>query len=151
MAPAVTDIAEFPAVSKAVEQDLTTTVKTRDDLEKSIVDHKLSALWNVGRNVTIPEPRTKHIPEVWHYKDTKAHLLRAAELVPAEEAERRALLMINPGPQKPPHTLDTILGAHQLLLPHERALCHRHTPFAVRFLIEGTKGEKRPPFLIFII
>lgn len=67
-------------------------------------------------------------------------LLRAAELVDPTEAERRAVLMINPGPKRPPFTLDTILAAHQLILPGEKAVCHRHTPFAVRFLIEGSKG-----------
>jgi len=115
-------------------------IGSRSQLEQSIKDHGLTALWNVGRNVTLPEPRTKHVPSVWRYKDTKAHLLRAAALVPPEEAERRALIMINPGPQMPPHTSDTLLSAHQLLLPGERALCHRHTPFAVRFLIEGHHG-----------
>ncbi|KAH7028761.1 gentisate 1,2-dioxygenase, partial [Microdochium trichocladiopsis] len=87
-----------------------------------------------------PFPHSKHIPAVWKYDVTKSLLLRAAELVDAKEAERRAVLMINPGPRQPPLTLDTILAAHQLLIPGEQAVCHRHTPFAVRFLIEGDSG-----------
>ncbi|KAI2602043.1 RmlC-like cupin domain-containing protein [Hypoxylon sp. NC1633] len=129
-----------PKLSALKQAKSSMQIDSRPQLEQSITDHGLTALWNVGRNVTLPEPRTKHIPAVWRYKDTKAHLLKAGELVPAEEAERRALIMINPGPRKPPHTLDTILSAHQLLLPRERAICHRHTPFAVRFLIEGHNG-----------
>lgn len=141
MAPSL-EVSPYPDVVEPKSSSLSQTdsMISRPELEKSIVNHGLTALWNVGRNVTLPEPRTKHIPAVWRYKDTRAHLLKAGELVPAEEAERRALIMINPGPQKPPHTLDTILSAHQLLLPRERALCHRHTPFAVRFLIEGLHG-----------
>lgn len=144
MAPSL-EVSTFPDVvekkiSALSQTDPKVPIVSRPQLEKSIIDHGLTALWNVGRSVTLPEPRTKHVPAVWRYEDTRAHLIKAGELVPAEEAERRALIMINPGPQKPPHTLDTILSAHQLLLPRERALCHRHTPFAVRFLIEGLHG-----------
>jgi len=139
MAPSLVEMPPYAESKLSAEaQELVTS---RPLLEKSIKDHGLAALWNVGRHVTLPEPRTQHIPAVWRYQDTRAHLLQAGELVPAEEAERRALIMINPGPQTPPHTLDTILSAHQLLLPGERALCHRHTPFAVRFLIEGHHGN----------
>lgn len=49
--------------------------------------------------------------------------------------------MINPGPKQAPFTLDTLLAAHQLITPGEQAICHRHTPFAVRFLIEGDSGK----------
>jgi gentisate 1,2-dioxygenase len=82
---------------------------------------------------------------VWKYEETKGLLLRAAELVDAKEAERRAVLMINPGPKQAPFTLDTLLAAHQLIIPGEQALCHRHTPFAVRFLIEGDSGRSWQP------
>lgn len=143
MAPSIADLPRnVPAVpSKVVaaqNEHVSSAMTSRVHLETSIKDHDLAALWNV--NATQDEPRTKHIPAVWRYNDTKALLLKAGELVPASEAERRALIMINPGPRSPPHTLDTILSAHQLLLPGETALCHRHTPFAVRFLIEGQSG-----------
>ncbi|KIW65407.1 hypothetical protein PV04_07670 [Phialophora macrospora] len=141
MSPVAVPTAEYTTNDEPKRgADAKSTINSRLHLEASIEETRLAALWNVGANVTIPEPRTKHIPAVWRYADTKALLLKAGELVPAEESERRALIMVNPGPRKPPHTLDTILSAHQLLLPHERALCHRHTPFAVRFLIEGRHG-----------
>lgn len=34
--------------------------------------------------------------------------------------------------KRAPYTTDTILAAWQLLLPGEKALCHRHTVFAIR-------------------
>ncbi len=146
MSPSIADLPpQYPTVvektySAQIEIDAKASITSRAHLEQSIRDHQLAALWNVGSNVTLPEPRTKHIPAIWRYKDTKELLLKSGTIVPASESERRALIMINPGPQKPPHTLDTILSAHQLLLPGEQALCHRHTPFAVRFLIEGHQG-----------
>ena len=39
-----------------------------------------------------------------------------------------------------PHTTDTINAGLQLVLPHEVAPAHRHTAFAMRFIIEGTGG-----------
>jgi gentisate 1,2-dioxygenase len=144
MPPSATQLPQTPpaveAKSSSKQESNISSKTSRLHLDKKIEENGLAALWNVGANVTIPEPRTKHIPAVWRYKDTKALLLEAGERVPAAESERRALIMINPGPRKPPHTLDTILSAHQLLLPGEQALCHRHTPFAVRFLIEGRSG-----------
>lgn len=112
---------------------------SREELEKKIIDTRLVSLWSSP--VSVEEPSTKHIPAVWKYAETRELLCTAGEIVPAAESERRALIMINPGPNKPPYTTDTLLGAHQLLLPGEKALCHRHTPFAVRFLIEGSKGK----------
>lgn len=109
-------------------------------LEKQIALNNLVPLWNTGAPPTAPEPHTKHIPAVWRYEDTKRLLRKAVDIVSAEEAERRAVLMVNPGPKCSPHTTDVLLAAHQLIIPGERALCHRHTPFAVRFLIEGENG-----------
>jgi gentisate 1,2-dioxygenase len=36
-----------------------------------------------------------------------------------------------------PNLFTAALAAWQLLLPGEKALCHKHTIFAIRFLIEG--------------
>lgn len=135
-------IAQLPDVSvDALVRGLRSSVATKQSLEGTIRQKELVPLWNSGGPPSAPEPHTKHIPAVWHYEDTKSLLLRASELVDAKEAERRAVLMINPGPKQSPFTLDTLLAAHQLILPGEQAICHRHTPFAVRFLVEGEQGK----------
>jgi gentisate 1,2-dioxygenase len=36
-------------------------------------------------------------PFVWHYKDVRPQLMRAGELTPIEKAERRVLVLCNPG------------------------------------------------------
>jgi gentisate 1,2-dioxygenase len=138
----VPSIAQLPDESvDALVGSLKKSVNTKQDLETVIREKQLVPLWNTGGPPSAPKPHTKHIPSVWRYEDTKSLLLRAGELVDAKEAERRAVLMINPGPKQPPFTLDALLAAHQLILPGEQAPCHRHTPFAVRFLIEGEKGR----------
>ncbi|KAL2833705.1 RmlC-like cupin [Aspergillus cavernicola] len=115
-------------------------VNDKASLETAIRGSQMVPLWNTGALIGSKHPRSRCTPSVWSYADTKSMLLSAAELVPAREAERRAVLFINPGRAESPYTLDTLLAAHQLILPGEKAICHRHSPFAVRFLIEGEQG-----------
>lgn len=94
-----------------------------------------------------PQPRT--VPTAWSYAALKPLLLRAGELTPIEKAERRVLVLANPG-----HTLEKMQASSaiylgmQLLLPGEWAPSHRHTPNAVRMVVEGegawttVEGEK---------
>lgn len=140
MSPAIPEPSNAPMPTMGYYGELKETVHSKTDLEEAIRGRELVPLWNTGAPPSAPVPHSKHIPAAWKYEHTKNLLLRAAELVDAKEAERRALLMINPGPKQAPFTLDTLLAAHQLIIPGEKALCHRHTPFAVRFLIEGDSG-----------
>ena len=96
-----------------------------------------------------PERRTA--PTVWRYKDIRPLLLEAGELTPIEKAERRVLILNNPGlgPDASRATA-TIYCGLQLILPGEVAPNHRHTPSATRFVVEGeggftvVNGEKLP-------
>jgi gentisate 1,2-dioxygenase len=103
-------------------------------------------LWKAPHaRVAAPNPRS--IGHRWAYAQIRSLLLRAGELISAEEADRRVFMMINPGGE-PPCTTETIAAAYQLILPGECAPAHRHTPFALRFIVEGTgaftavNGEK---------
>jgi gentisate 1,2-dioxygenase len=136
--PSVTVLSQ-PAV-EAKRNILKETVNDKGTLENEIRHKQMVPLWNTGAPISGKGPRSRATPAVWSYADTKSLLLSAAELVSAREAERRAVLFINPGRNESPYTLDTILAAHQLILPGEQAVCHRHSPFAVRFLIEGSQG-----------
>lgn len=66
-------------------------------------------------------------------------LMEAGNLVTAEEAERRVLMLVNPTLQAP-CTTDSIYAGLQLILPNETAPAHRHVAFALRFIIEGSGG-----------
>ena len=74
----------------------------------------------------------------WRYADLRPLLLKAGELTPIERAERRVLVLANPGHglEKMQASAAIYLGM-QLLLPHEVAPAHRHTPNAVRMIVEG--------------
>ena len=87
----------------------------------------------------------------WSYEALRPLLLKAGELTPIEKAERRVLVLANPG-----HGLENMKASSamylgmQLLLPGEWAPAHRHTPNAVRMIVEGegayttVDGEKCP-------
>jgi len=84
-----------------------------------------------------PRPRTQ--ATLWSYETLRPLLLKAGTLTPIEKAERRVLVLANPG-----HGLDRMQASAamylgmQLLLPGEWAPSHRHTPNAVRMVVEGT-------------
>ena len=59
------------------------------------------------------------------------------ELLTAEEAERRALVLENPSFPGQSRTTSTMYAAIQLIMPGETAPAHRHAASALRFMIEG--------------
>ena len=122
------------------------------DYYQSLVSMNTLPLWPSLRSVlphNIPARRTQ--PVMWRYSDIRPSLIRAGELTPIEKAERRVLALCNPGLglQNMQATASIYIGM-QLILPGETAPNHRHTPSAVRFVIEGqggftvVSGEKLP-------
>ena len=115
-------------------------------------DHNLVPLWPSLRGVLPPKVPTRQTrPTAWYYQTIKPLLLQAGELTPIEKAERRVLVLANPGHglEKMQASAAMYLGM-QLLLPGEWAPSHRHTPNAVRMIVEGegayttVDGEKCP-------
>lgn len=83
-----------------------------------------------------PQPNTKATS--WKYSSIRPLLMQAGDLTPIEKAERRVLVLANPGHglEKMQASAAMYLGM-QLLLPGEWAPAHRHTPNAVRMIVEG--------------
>ena len=122
------------------------------DYVQDLRDLNLVPLWPSLRGVLPPKIPTRQTkPTHWPYKTLKPLLLKAGELTPIEKAERRVLVLANPG-----HGLDKMQASAamylgmQLLMPGEWAPSHRHTPNAVRMIVEGegayttVDGEKCP-------
>jgi gentisate 1,2-dioxygenase len=100
----------------------------------------LVPLWPNLRSVLPPhKPRPATRATHWSYEALRPLLLEAGRLTPIEKAERRVLVLANPGHghEKMQASAAMYLGM-QLLLPGERAPSHRHTPNAVRMVVEGT-------------
>jgi gentisate 1,2-dioxygenase len=120
----------------------------RDELTRN----NLVPLWPSLRALLPPRmPTRKTQPTHWGYAGLRPLLLRAGDLTPIEKAERRVLVLANPGygPAAMQVSAAMYLGM-QLLLPGETAPTHRHTPNAVRMIVEGegaftlVNGEKCP-------
>jgi len=77
------------------------------------------------------------VPYLWRYAALRPHMLHFADALSLEEAERRVLMLVNPGMQDPPATVNSLYAGIQIILPGETAQAHRHTSNAFRFIIEG--------------
>jgi gentisate 1,2-dioxygenase len=97
----------------------------------------MSPLWEVLRNLVTPEPVTPVKPAHWRYVDVRPLLFEAGKLISAEEAERRVLVLENPGLPNQASITHTLYAGIQLVLPGEIAPQHRHTQAALRFVLEG--------------
>jgi len=122
------------------------------DYRDELKELNLVPLWPSLRGVLPPKVPTRQTkPTHWPYKTIKPLLLKAGELTPIEKAERRVLVLANPGHglEKMQASAAMYLGM-QLLMPGEWAPSHRHTPNAVRMIVEGegayttVDGEKCP-------
>ena len=100
-----------------------------EQYRSQLTEQNLVPLWPSLRSVLPPNkpiPRTR--PICWSYESLRPLLLQAGELTPIEKAERRVLVLANPG-----HGLEkmqasaTIYLGMQLLLPGEWAPARRRT------------------------
>jgi gentisate 1,2-dioxygenase len=122
------------------------------DYRDELTAQNLVPLWPSLRALLPPGvPARRTQATAWAYQAVRPLLMRAGELTPIEKAERRVLVLANPG-----HGLDKMQASAamylgmQLLMPGEWAPSHRHTPNAVRMVVEGegawttVDGEKCP-------
>jgi gentisate 1,2-dioxygenase len=97
----------------------------------------LRPLWDVLHSLVPSQPKTPAKPALWSYGQIAPWLHRAGELVTAEEAERRVLILENPALPGQSRITSTLYAGLQLVLPGEVAPCHRHTQSALRFILKG--------------
>ena len=105
----------------------------------SLPEKHLEPLWKVLHKMVPPKPNPGALPTLWPYRQMRPALIESGNIVSADEAERRVLMLINPKLEAP-CTTDTIYAGLQLVLPGETAPAHRHVAFALRFIIEGSDG-----------
>jgi gentisate 1,2-dioxygenase len=99
--------------------------------------HSLYPLWEVLSSLVTPTPRPAARAHRWSYGPARDYLLRAGDLISAEQAERRVLILENPGLAGSSAVIPSLYAGLQLILPGEVAPCHRHSQCALRFVMEG--------------
>ncbi|MGH8820352.1 MAG: gentisate 1,2-dioxygenase [Rhodoferax sp.] len=105
---------------------------------KEIDGQNLSPLWEVLGALVTREPKTPTQPAIWKYKQVRPQVMRAGELITAKEAERRVLVLENPGLRGQSCITHSLYAGLQLILPGEVAPSHRHVQSALRFIVEGS-------------
>lgn len=98
----------------------------------------LTPLWESLHALVTPEPVSPARPWRWSYGEVRNFLMRAGDIISAEQAERRVLIMENPGIPGQSAITPSLYAGLQLILPGEVAPCHRHTQNALRFVMEGS-------------
>jgi gentisate 1,2-dioxygenase len=108
-------------------------------LEEIATAHNLVPLWGIYHEVMASEPPPACAASLWKYSEIRPLLVRAGGQVSVADAERRVLLLRNPALDAPfaTHTLGC---GFQLLLPGEIEGSHRHTPTALRLVVESSRA-----------
>src|SRR5437660_4268936 len=120
----------------------------RQEYYDRIAKHSMTPLWKVMNSVVTKEPVTRCAPVIWHYGDIKRLVMESGPLITAEEAERRVLILENPGMRGESKVTNTLAAGGQMILTGEVAPAHRHVSSAIRFVLDGegaytaVEGEK---------
>ena len=69
---------------------------TKEGLLSKLPAHNVTPLWTIMKSMVPPIPQPQAEVAIWRYKDMRPLLIEACDLVTAEEAERRVLMLINP-------------------------------------------------------
>ena len=110
------------------------------DFYEQLQDFSVAPLWTVQEEALVNEPKSKAVPHVWRWSELKPQAMRAAELIGTEDAERRVLMLLNPGLAGRIATTNSLFSGLQIVMPGESARAHRHTPAALRFMIDSEGG-----------
>lgn len=113
--------------------------RMQESFYETLPSKHVEPLWLKLERFVPPEPNPQATPAIWRYQEILPSLMEAGRIVPVEQAERRVLMLVNPTLEAP-HTTDTIYGGLQLVLPGEVAPAHRHSAFALRFIVESNEG-----------
>ncbi len=111
---------------------------TLDELYSQLSPIRMGAGWAKPTPSLWAEPKKSFQPFVWSYAQAKGALDAAGRLINTELAERRNLILQNPAEGYA--TSRTIVAAYQMIMPGEKARSHRHTPNALRLIVDAEPG-----------
>jgi gentisate 1,2-dioxygenase len=110
----------------------------RDAYYRRIAAKHLTPLWE-SMSALVPEhPQSPCVPMIWRYDELRPWLLESGQLISAQEAVRRVLILENPGLPGSSAITQSLYAGLQLILPGEIAPSHRHTQSALRLIVEGS-------------
>jgi gentisate 1,2-dioxygenase len=101
------------------------------ELDHQLEQNQLSGFWRTR----VPE-HSAEAPFLWKWEPLLDGLLKASETIGIEQAERRAIRLVNPHlpGKKTSHSLQVTFS---IVNPGEVARAHRHNMAAIRFVVQG--------------
>jgi len=115
-------------------------LNARKAFYEQIGRQNLAPLWERVKGLVPRLPQPMAQPAHWKYSEVRESLLKAGALLSAEEAERRVLILENPGLAGKSQITGSLFSGLQLLMPGEKAHAHRHTASALRLFLEGSSA-----------
>ena len=109
----------------------------REAFYARIDPHHMAPLWTRLKSLVPEAPTPVGVAHCWRYADVRPCVLESAEHISAKEAERRVLILENPGLRGSSQVTNSLYAGLQLIMPGEVAPAHRHTQSALRFIVEG--------------
>lgn len=104
---------------------------------RSLEGESLGALWTVANEIEPWTPQPKSVPTLWSWKKVEPYVRKAPELVSAEKAARRVVMLVNPGRKEWSAAAGLLYTGVQVMNPGEFTSAHRHQASALRFIMEG--------------
>jgi len=108
-----------------------------DAYYRELEQRELGALWNVANEIEPWYPQPKSVPILWKWRDIEPLVRKAPELVSAEKAARRVVMLVNPGRKEWSAAAGLLYTGVQIMNPGESTSAHRHQASALRFVMEG--------------
>ena len=109
-------------------------------LRAAIQEARLHPLWEFPRTEGHQAPNRVEPAVHWKWEELASVVSRTASEVGMDEADRRVLLLANPHLRPAILTTTNLQAAVQILEPGDRAVEHRHSPAAIRLIVEAEGG-----------
>lgn len=110
----------------------------REAFYKKIDQASVTPLWEVLHDLITHAPKTPCVPVIFKWQELHPWVLESGKLITAKEAERRVLVLENPGLRGQSRITNSLYAGLQLILPGEVARAHRHSQSAMRFVMSGS-------------
>jgi gentisate 1,2-dioxygenase len=124
-----------------MESNVTDNAAAREAYNTKVAGLDASPLWTTRLVPPRPQDAVRARPHCWDFDNViRPALLEAGGLITAHEANRRVLTLENPGLGGSHRILESLYAGVQMILPGECAPAHKHSPSALRFILEGSGG-----------
>lgn len=119
---------------------MSSSIQSLEQLYPVLNQRRFTAGWHKARPSLWREPTTPFAPMHWRYTEAAQYLDMAGEWIGTDLAERRNLLMFNPVGDNDYASLPSLVAAYQMIKPGEAARAHRHSPNALRLVLDVGEG-----------